>query len=86
MRMKKENKEVKYRSAYYFITGMIFGGLLVYLSSTGSAGHATANNSTTKIDKVVKRTWAKLVPQLTVRYDYSSDSYHWKLSLSDTRD
>ena len=79
-------KGVKYRSAYYFITGMICGALLIYVSSSVSTGHAIANNSPAKVNKVIDRTWAALVPQLTVRYDYASDSYHWKFSVSDSGD
>jgi hypothetical protein len=84
--MKKENKEVKYRSTYYFITGVICGGLLIYVSSSVSASHAIANSSPAKVNRVIDRTWATLVPQLTVRYDYASDSYHWKFSVSDSGD
>ena len=84
--MGKEKKENKYRSAYYFITGVICGGLLIYVSSLGPSSHTTIVNSAIKNDKTPNSTWAALMPQLTVRYDYTTDRYYWRISLSNKTD
>ena len=86
--MEEELKESKIKcySIYCFISGLICDVILGYaLSSVGDRYELTGNGMI-RMGKETGKAWAALTPQLTVRYDYASDSYFWKLILPCPKD